>query len=140
MRRGSSSSTETSDPANLPGLRASIASRSIGRFRLSVQMRPFRISEVDLDSECREVRVEGELDLSDAAQFAGLRTLGELTEGAWQRDIQGDGRGPGHIPSTNSSATSKSSTSATGAPFYTLRPLGRQAISSPAAFIQPTRP
>jgi anti-anti-sigma factor len=32
-------------------------------------MRPFRISEVDLDSECREMRVEGELDLSVADQF-----------------------------------------------------------------------
>lgn len=31
-----------------------------------VQMRPFRISEADLDSRCREVRVEGELDLSVA--------------------------------------------------------------------------
>lgn len=30
------------------------------------QVRPFRISEVDLDSECREMRVEGELDLSVA--------------------------------------------------------------------------
>jgi anti-anti-sigma factor len=35
------------------------------------QIRPFRISEVDLDSECREVRVEGELDLSVADQFKG---------------------------------------------------------------------
>lgn len=33
------------------------------------QMRPFRIIEVDLDSECREMRVEGELDLSVADQF-----------------------------------------------------------------------
>jgi anti-anti-sigma factor len=32
-------------------------------------MRPFRISEVDLDPECREVRVEGELDLSVVDQF-----------------------------------------------------------------------
>jgi anti-anti-sigma factor len=32
-------------------------------------VRPFRISEVDLDPECREVRVEGELDLSVADQF-----------------------------------------------------------------------
>ena len=32
-------------------------------------MRAFEISEVDLDSECREVRVEGELDLSVADQF-----------------------------------------------------------------------
>lgn len=32
-------------------------------------MRPFRISEVDLDPECREIRVEGELDLSVADEF-----------------------------------------------------------------------
>jgi anti-sigma B factor antagonist len=32
-------------------------------------MRPFRISEVDLDSECREMRVEGELDLSVVDQL-----------------------------------------------------------------------
>lgn len=36
-------------------------------------MRAFRISEKDLDSECREMRVEGELDLSVADQF--LRRL-----------------------------------------------------------------
>ena len=33
------------------------------------QIHPFRISEVDLDSECREVRVEGELDLAVADQL-----------------------------------------------------------------------
>lgn len=33
------------------------------------QLRPFRVSEVDLDAGCREVRVEGELDLSVADQF-----------------------------------------------------------------------
>lgn len=33
------------------------------------EIRPFRISEVDLDPECREVRVEGELDLSVADQL-----------------------------------------------------------------------
>src|SRR5680860_1111798 len=33
------------------------------------QIRPFRISEVDLDPECREMRVEGELDLAAAGQF-----------------------------------------------------------------------
>jgi anti-anti-sigma factor len=32
-------------------------------------MREFRISERDVDSECRELRVEGELDLSVADQF-----------------------------------------------------------------------
>ena len=36
---------------------------------MSVQVRPFRISEVDLDSECREMRVEGELDLSVVDQL-----------------------------------------------------------------------
>ncbi len=34
-----------------------------------MRVRAFRISEVDLDSGCREVRVEGELDLSVADQF-----------------------------------------------------------------------
>jgi anti-sigma B factor antagonist len=33
------------------------------------QVRPFRITEVDLDPDCREMRVEGELDLSTADQF-----------------------------------------------------------------------
>lgn len=32
-------------------------------------MRPFSITEIDLDSECREMRVEGELDLAVADQF-----------------------------------------------------------------------
>lgn len=32
-------------------------------------MRPFRIDEVDLSSECREIRVEGELDLSVAEEL-----------------------------------------------------------------------
>lgn len=34
-------------------------------------MRPFKISEVDLESECRELRVEGELDLAVADQLRG---------------------------------------------------------------------
>jgi anti-anti-sigma factor len=34
-------------------------------------MRAFRVSEVDLDPNCREVRVEGELDLAVAAQLQG---------------------------------------------------------------------
>lgn len=32
-------------------------------------MRAFRITERDLDAECREIRVEGELDLAVAKQF-----------------------------------------------------------------------
>lgn len=43
-------------------------------------MRPFRIGEADLDSECREVRVEGELDLSVVEQFQE-RLEAAVTEG-----------------------------------------------------------
>lgn len=67
-------SPETSDPA--PDRRIygppSQAVRS-GGSPLSVhqhsQVRPFEISEVDLDPECREVRVAGELDLSVAGRL-----------------------------------------------------------------------
>src|SRR5438270_485949 len=37
-------------------------------------------------------------DASDAAQFAELATLGELTERAWERDVQVMIEGPGHVP------------------------------------------
>src|SRR5690348_1812730 len=37
-------------------------------------------------------------DASDAAQFAELKTLGELTRKAWQHDVQVMIEGPGHIP------------------------------------------
>lgn len=53
------------DP-NYCGLRSSSSS---SKAIVGTRMRPFRISEVDLDPECREMRVEGELDLSVADQF-----------------------------------------------------------------------
>src|ERR1700758_4598304 len=37
-------------------------------------------------------------DASDAAQFAELKTLGELTKIAWEYDVQVMIEGPGHIP------------------------------------------
>jgi phosphomethylpyrimidine synthase len=37
-------------------------------------------------------------DASDAAQFAELKVLGELTQKAWQQDVQVMIEGPGHIP------------------------------------------
>ena len=37
-------------------------------------------------------------DASDAAQFAELKTLGELTRKAWDYDVQVMIEGPGHIP------------------------------------------
>lgn len=35
---------------------------------------------------------------NDEAQFAELRTLGELTERAWKHDVQMMIEGPGHVP------------------------------------------
>ena len=37
-------------------------------------------------------------DANDEAQFAELRTLGELTKIAWQHDVQTIVEGPGHVP------------------------------------------
>ncbi len=37
-------------------------------------------------------------DASDAAQFSELKVLGELTQKAWQHDVQVMIEGPGHIP------------------------------------------
>lgn len=37
-------------------------------------------------------------DANDEAQFAELRTLGELTERAWKHDVQVMVEGPGHVP------------------------------------------
>ena len=37
-------------------------------------------------------------DASDAAQFAELDVLGELTSRAWERDVQVMVEGPGHVP------------------------------------------
>ena len=37
-------------------------------------------------------------DANDAAQFAELDTLGELTKIAWEHDVQVMIEGPGHVP------------------------------------------
>ena len=37
-------------------------------------------------------------DANDKAQFAELKTLGELTKIAWQHDVQVMIEGPGHVP------------------------------------------
>jgi phosphomethylpyrimidine synthase len=37
-------------------------------------------------------------DANDEAQFAELRTLGELTQTAWKHDVQTMIEGPGHVP------------------------------------------
>jgi len=63
-------------------------------------------------------------DASDAAQFAELRTLGELTERAWARDVQVMVEGPGHIPLDQLEMNVREQQRiCRGAPFYTLGPL-----------------
>ncbi len=63
-------------------------------------------------------------DASDEAQFAELRTLGELTKQAWVDDVQVMIEGPGHIPMDKiKEQVDKEVEYCDGAPFYTLGPL-----------------
>ena len=63
-------------------------------------------------------------DANDAAQFAELETLGELTQIAWQRDCQVMIEGPGHVPMHKIKANMDKQLATCGeAPFYTLGPL-----------------
>jgi phosphomethylpyrimidine synthase len=63
-------------------------------------------------------------DASDAAQFAELETLGELTARAWERDVQVMVEGPGHVPMDQLEMNvRKQREICRGAPFYTLGPL-----------------
>ncbi len=63
-------------------------------------------------------------DANDAAQFAELETLGELTKIAWQHDVQVMIEGPGHIPlHLVKENVDKELKDCFEAPFYTLGPL-----------------
>src|SRR5215468_6069006 len=63
-------------------------------------------------------------DANDAAQFAELETLGELTKIAWKHDVQTMIEGPGHVPMHKIKANMDKQLAACGeAPFYTLGPL-----------------
>ena len=63
-------------------------------------------------------------DASDEAQFAELKTLGELTKIAWKEDVQTMIEGPGHIPIDQiKEQVDKEVEMCYGAPFYTLGPL-----------------
>jgi phosphomethylpyrimidine synthase len=63
-------------------------------------------------------------DASDEAQFAELRTLGELTKKAWESDVQVMIEGPGHVPMDKiKEQVDKEVEWCDGAPFYTLGPL-----------------
>ncbi|MBB1138780.1 phosphomethylpyrimidine synthase ThiC [Myroides sp. WP-1] len=63
-------------------------------------------------------------DANDAAQFAELETLGELTKIAWKHDIQVMIEGPGHVPMHLIKENMEKQLRDCGeAPFYTLGPL-----------------
>src|SRR5882762_3908780 len=63
-------------------------------------------------------------DASDEAQFAELKTLGELTRKAWEYDVQVMIEGPGHIPLDQIQLqVEKEMEMCSEAPFYTLGPL-----------------
>ncbi|SUJ24849.1 Phosphomethylpyrimidine synthase [Sphingobacterium spiritivorum] len=63
-------------------------------------------------------------DANDAAQFAELETLGELTHIAWKHDVQVMIEGPGHVPMhLIKENMDKQLQECQEAPFYTLGPL-----------------
>jgi phosphomethylpyrimidine synthase len=63
-------------------------------------------------------------DANDEAQFAELRTLGELTQIAWKHEVQTMIEGPGHVPMHKIKANMDEQLKHCGeAPFYTLGPL-----------------
>ncbi len=63
-------------------------------------------------------------DANDAAQFAELETLGELTQIAWRHDVQTMIEGPGHVPMQRiRENVTKQLEVCSEAPFYTLGPL-----------------
>ncbi|MBD7953720.1 phosphomethylpyrimidine synthase ThiC [Stenotrophomonas sp. Sa5BUN4] len=63
-------------------------------------------------------------DANDAAQFAELETLGELTRVAWRHDVQVMVEGPGHVPMHLIKENMDKQLRECGeAPFYTLGPL-----------------
>ncbi|HEY3947793.1 phosphomethylpyrimidine synthase ThiC [Phenylobacterium sp.] len=63
-------------------------------------------------------------DANDEAQFAELRTLGELTKIAWKHNVQTMIEGPGHVPMHKIKANMDEQLKhCHEAPFYTLGPL-----------------
>jgi phosphomethylpyrimidine synthase len=63
-------------------------------------------------------------DANDAAQFAELETLGELTKVAWAKGCQVMIEGPGHVPMHKIKVNMEKQLAECGeAPFYTLGPL-----------------
>jgi len=63
-------------------------------------------------------------DANDEAQFAELKTQGELTDRAWKYDVQVMNEGPGHVPMHMIKENMEKQLDwCSEAPFYTLGPL-----------------
>jgi phosphomethylpyrimidine synthase len=63
-------------------------------------------------------------DANDEAQFAELKTQGELTRRAWEYDVQVMNEGPGHVPMNKIPENMRNQLDwCDEAPFYTLGPL-----------------
>ena len=63
-------------------------------------------------------------DASDISQIDELVRLGELTQRAWEKDVQVMVEGPGHVPMDQIAANMKiQETLCKGAPFYVLGPI-----------------
>lgn len=63
-------------------------------------------------------------DATDVSQIGELVTLGELTQRAWDKDVQVMVEGPGHMPLNQIAANMEiQKTICKGAPFYVLGPL-----------------
>lgn len=63
-------------------------------------------------------------DANDKAQFSELEVLGELTQRAWDKNVQVIIEGPGHVPMNKIKENmDKQIECCKGAPFYTLGPL-----------------
>jgi phosphomethylpyrimidine synthase len=69
-------------------------------------------------------------DANDEAQFAELKTQGQLTHRAWEHDVQVMNEGPGHVPLHRIKENVEKQLEWCGeAPFYTLGPLATDAAA-----------
>lgn len=76
---------------------------------------------ISLGDACRPGCIE---DASDISQIEELVVLGELTQRAWEKDVQVMIEGPGHMPLDQIEANMKiQQTICKGAPFYVLGPI-----------------
>lgn len=76
---------------------------------------------LSLGDACRPGSIQ---DAGDISQIEELVTLGELTQRAWEKDVQVMIEGPGHMPLNQIKANMEiQKTICKGAPFYVLGPL-----------------